>query len=165
MVSRAVETPVRASISTPVTPAVLTVQSTSTACRSGRSLKSTLTFVSGSGWHSGMSSLVRLVAMMPAMRATPSTSPFFTVPLSTAANASAFMVMMPWAMASRKVTVFSLTSTITALPEASKWVNLLSVIVIYILPCAAGLSCFLFYALSCPSRQRLSLWESWRVSA
>ncbi len=95
MVSRAVETPVRASISTPVTPAVLTVQSASTACRSGRSLKSTLTFVSGSGWQSGMSSLVRLVAMMPAMRATPSTSPFFTVPLSTAANASAFMVMMP----------------------------------------------------------------------
>ena len=112
-----------------------------------------------------MSSLVRLVAMMPAMRATPSTSPFFTVPLSTAANASAFMVMRPWAVASRKVTAFSLTSTITALPEASKWVNLLSVIVIYILPCAAGLSCFLFYALSCPSRQRLSLWESWRVSA
>ena len=59
---------VRASISTPVTPAVLTVQSASTTCRSGRSLKSTLTFVRGSGWHSGMSSLVRLVAMIPAMR-------------------------------------------------------------------------------------------------
>ena len=72
--------------------------------------------------------LVRLVAMMPAMRATPSTSPFFTVPLSTAANASAFMVMMPCATASRKVTFFSLTSTITAFPAASKWVRLFSLI-------------------------------------
>ena len=91
-------------------------------------MKSTLTFVRGSGWHSGMSSLVRLVAMMPAMRATPSTSPFFTVPLCTAAKASAFMVIMPWAVASRVVTGFALTSTITALPAASKCVRLLSFI-------------------------------------
>ena len=77
-----------------------------------------------------MSSLVRLVAMMPAMRATPSTSPFFTVPRSTAAKASAFIVMMPRATACRAVTGFSLTSTITALPAASKWVRLVSLITI-----------------------------------
>ena len=85
---------------------------------SGSRSNSICTLVSGSGWHRGISSLVRLVAMMPATRATPSTSPFFTVPLSTAAKASAFMVMMPWAVASRAVTGFSLTSTITALPAA-----------------------------------------------
>ena len=95
---QAVETPVRASISTPVTPAVLTVQSASTACRSGRSLKSTLTFVRGSGWHSGMSSLVRLVAMIPAMRATPSTSPFFHGAALHSGECLGVMVMMPWAV-------------------------------------------------------------------
>ena len=76
--------------------------------------------------------LVRLVAMMPATRATPSTSPFFTVPPSTAAKASAFMVMMPWAVASRAVTGFSLTSTITAFPAASKCVRLFSLILFHL---------------------------------
>ena len=130
MVSSAVETPVRASISTPVTPLVLTVQRASTARRSGSSSNSICTLVSGSGWHSGISSLVRLVAMIPATRATPSTSPFFTVPFCTAAKASSFMVMMPWAVASREVTGLPLTSTITALPSASKWVSLFSVVFI-----------------------------------
>ena len=44
---------------------------------------STSTLVIGSGWQSGMSSCVRLAAMMPAMRAAPSTSPFLALPLST----------------------------------------------------------------------------------
>ena len=109
-----------ASISTPVTPLVLTVQRASTARRSGSSSNSICTLVSGSGWHRGISSLVRLAAMMPAMRATPSTSPFWAVPSRTAAKAAAFIVMMPRATACRAVTGFSLTSTITALPDASK---------------------------------------------
>ena len=131
MVSSAVETPVRASISTPVTPLVFTVHRASTACRSGSRRNSMPALVRGSGWHRGISSLVRLVAMMPAMRATPSTSPFFTVPLSTAAKASAFMVIMPCAVASRAVTGFALTSTITALPAASKCVRLFSLILFF----------------------------------
>ena len=35
------------------------------------------------GWHSGINSWVRLAAMMPAMRAVPSTSPFLASPLRT----------------------------------------------------------------------------------
>ena len=46
---------------------------------------STLTCVSESGWHSGMRSLVRLAAMMPAMRAAASTSPFGALPLTISA--------------------------------------------------------------------------------
>ena len=41
------------------------------------SSKSTATRVIGSGWHSGISSAVRLAAWIAAMRATPITSPFF----------------------------------------------------------------------------------------
>ena len=41
---------------------------------------STVTFDSASGWQSGISSEVRLAAMMPAMRAVPSTSPFLALP-------------------------------------------------------------------------------------
>ena len=40
------------------------------------SAKSTVAFVMASGWQSGISSCVRFAAMMPAMRAAPSTSPF-----------------------------------------------------------------------------------------
>ena len=50
----------------------------------------------------------------------------------TAAKASAFMVMMPWAVASRAVTGFSLTSTITAFPAASKCVRLFSLILFHL---------------------------------
>ena len=59
---------------------------------------SMLTLVRGSGWHRGISSLVRLVAMMPAMRRHAQHIALFARCRSaTAAKASAFMVMMPWA--------------------------------------------------------------------
>jgi hypothetical protein len=45
---------------------------------SGR--KSIATRVNASGWHRGIRSLVFLAAMMPAMRAMPSTSPFLALP-------------------------------------------------------------------------------------
>jgi hypothetical protein len=44
--------------------------------RLGVDRPSTPTNVSGSGWHSGISSAVRLAASMPAIRATPRTSPW-----------------------------------------------------------------------------------------
>ena len=61
--------------------------------------------------------------MMPASRATPSTSPFSTPPARIAAIVSARIVTVALAVAVRSVTSLSETSTITALPSASKWVN------------------------------------------
>src|SRR3984957_6701 len=104
------EAAVRASISTPVlavvaieavmaTPLFVTVVITSIN-------------VSGSGWHMGMSSDVRLAAWIPAMRATSSGLPlgFFGSALRTAferaTNAEA--------VASRRVAGLALTSTMRA---------------------------------------------------
>ena len=68
----------------------------------------------GSGWHRGISSLVRLTAMMPATRATPSTSPFFAVPSTMARIVSALTRIFPLATAVRAVSCLSVTSTMTA---------------------------------------------------
>src|ERR1700722_10248765 len=65
-VSAATEAAVSASISTPVCPVVLTVAAISTAL--SVTSNSSDTALIGNGWHSGMSSAVRLDAMMPAMR-------------------------------------------------------------------------------------------------
>jgi len=54
---------------------------------------STATEVSGTGWQSGINSEVRFAAWIAAMRATPSTSPFFAVPVATSARVSGFMRM------------------------------------------------------------------------
>src|SRR5262245_60346915 len=78
----------------------------------------------GRGWHSGISSWVRLAAMMPATRATPITSPFAALPLSTRSSVFAAMVTRPWAMATRSVTALGDTSTMRASPRALRCVSL-----------------------------------------
>ena len=80
---------VSASISTPVRPVVRTVALISTPA-STRS-RSSVTAETGNGWHSGIRSAVRLLPMIPASRATPSTSPFFAVPASTIARVAGCM--------------------------------------------------------------------------
>src|SRR4051812_23250879 len=116
---------VSASISTPVWPWHSTVAFTSTEelflCRSN----STPTRVSEIGWARGMSSGVRLAAWMAAMRATPSTSPFFARPAATSRKVAGFIEMRPEATATRRVTAFVPTSTMCAEPRESKWVNVL----------------------------------------
>src|SRR5262249_14987438 len=68
----------------------------------------------GSGGHSGMSSGVRFAAMRRAMRATPITSPFAALPLSTRSSVFAAMTTRPSAIACRSVTAFGDTSTMRA---------------------------------------------------
>ena len=67
MVRQATETAVSASISTPVWPVTLTVACTTKPGSACSGSMSTATLVIGSGWQSGISSCVRLAAMMPAM--------------------------------------------------------------------------------------------------
>lgn len=55
---------------------VFTVQNTRITPASSSVSKSTEHFWMGRGWHMGISSEVRLTPMIPATRATPSTSPF-----------------------------------------------------------------------------------------
>src|SRR3954471_17493687 len=73
------------------------------------------------GWHSGMTSLVRLAACMPATRATASTSPLFTSRLAMAAVVSAAMKTLHRATARRCVGSFGVTSTMRARPIGSRW--------------------------------------------
>ena len=86
-------------------------------------MKSTATRVNASGWHKGMRSLVRLAAMIAAIRAMPSTSPFFALPDVMMARVSGFIRMTPLAMAMRCVSAFPPTSTMWACPPSSKWVK------------------------------------------
>ena len=79
-------TAVSASISTPVRPATFTRAVTLIPGSLASGMASTSTCVSSSGWHKGINSCVRLAAMMPAMRAAPSTSPFFALPSRTIAS-------------------------------------------------------------------------------
>ena len=65
--------------------------------------------------------------MIPATRATPRTSPFATVPAVRCSIISEPTWIAPVAMAVLCVTGLSETSTITALPFSSKWVNLFSI--------------------------------------
>ena len=85
--------------------------------------KSTATFVSSSVWQSGISSGVRLAAMMPAMRAAARTSPLGTAPSRMAASVAACMCTSPQATAVRPVAALSPTSTMLAWPWASRWVR------------------------------------------
>jgi hypothetical protein len=102
---------------------VCAVTSHSTRDEAASSVNSTLTLVSAIGWHSGIRSDVRLEAWMPAMRAMPSTSPFFAVPLRTSAKVSGSMLIDPAARAMRAVCALPPTSTMCAWPSASKWVS------------------------------------------
>ena len=109
-------TAVNASISTPVTPEVLTVAVTRTPGSAGSATRSTATLVKGNGWQSGIRSAVFLAAMMPARRATPRTSPFLARPSTMNANVSALISTSPSATAIRAVTTLPPTSTIWAWP-------------------------------------------------
>ncbi len=76
-----------------------------------------------SGWQSGISSGVRLAPMIPAVRATPSTSPLASWPARIAARVGAFIFKVARATASRTVSGFTETSTIRASPARVKWVR------------------------------------------
>jgi len=122
-VSRPIEVAVSASISTPVWP----VHSARTSQRTRLSLssmwKSALTRVRGSGWHSGISSAVRLAAWMAAMRAMPRTSPLSAEPSRIRARVAGRIRIAPAATAMRRVAGLSPTSTMWARPPASKCVR------------------------------------------
>src|SRR3954471_24825407 len=116
---------VSASISTPVWPWHSTVAFTSTEEVLLRRSNSTPTRVREMGWASGINSGVRFAAWIAAMRATPSTSPFFARPAATSRKVAGFIEMRPEATATRRVTAFVPTSTMCAEPRESKWVNVL----------------------------------------
>src|SRR5579859_443275 len=119
-VSPATAAAVSASISTPVCPTTRALVNTRTPPSTNS--KSTVTLVSGSGWHSGIRSEVFFAAMIPATRATWSASPL-AVPSRTALTVSAAMRTMHSAFASRTVAILSATSTMRAAPFSSTWVN------------------------------------------
>src|SRR5215470_375505 len=124
MVRQATETAVSASISTPVCPVTLAVARTMRPGKASSGSMSTAILESASGWQSGMSSCVFLPAMMPAMRAAPSTSPFLASPLSTRSSVAGVITTRPSAMAMRSVAGFADTSTMRASPLWPRWVSL-----------------------------------------
>ncbi len=74
-------------------------------------------WLSGRGWHMGISSDVRFAAMIPAIRATSSGSP---LGFEGSARSTLFFIRTnALASATRAVFVFSETSTIRARPRAS----------------------------------------------
>src|SRR6266478_416218 len=98
-------------------------QATDTAVSASGSM-STAILESASGWQSGMSSCVFLPAMMPAMRAAPSTSPFLASPLSTRSSVARAITTRPSATATRSVAALAETSTMRASPPLARWVSL-----------------------------------------
>ena len=96
--------------------------------------KSTVTLLSGSGWHSGISWGVALAAMMPATRLTASASPLGRSPATSSATTSGRVHSTACAVASRVVSSFPLTSTMCALPSARTWVSLSCSLIEAILP-------------------------------
>src|SRR5690606_5087059 len=123
MVRQATETAVSASISTPVLPRTRTVAETRRPGSASSGSISTATLVSSSGWQSGISSCAFLAAIMPAMRAVASTSPFLALPAWMAANVPACIRTDPSATATRSVSAFAPTSTMCASPELPIWVS------------------------------------------
>src|SRR3954447_5063367 len=121
MVSAATEAAVMASISTPVRPS--TDASASTSTPPSTTSARTSTWSSPSGWQSGISVPVCLAAWMPAIRATPRTSPLGASPAETAAAVSGLIDTNARATACRRVISFDDTSTIRAAPESSRWVR------------------------------------------
>src|SRR6266567_3084403 len=75
------------------------------------------------GWERGIRSGVFLAAAIPASRATARTSPLVILPARMAARVAGFMVTVARATAVRMVGLLPLTSTMTAWPLASKWLN------------------------------------------
>src|SRR5690349_10119071 len=84
---------------------------------------STSTLETGRGWQSGTSSWVFFAAMMPAMRAAPSTSPFLASPLRTISSVEGCITTRPSATATRSVTALADTSTMRASPLEPRWVS------------------------------------------
>src|ERR1041385_4823102 len=123
MVRHATDTAVSASISTPVWPLSLAVARTVSPGRFASGTMSSSTLVSASGWQSGINSCVFFAAMMPAMRAAPSTSPFLASPLSTRSSVFALITTRPCATATRSLAALADTSTIRASPRPLKWVS------------------------------------------
>src|SRR5262245_52190971 len=77
----------------------------------------------GSGWQSGISLWVGFAAMMPAMRAAPSTSPFLALPSSTRSSVFTVITTRPSAKSSRSVAGLADTSTMRASPPLLRWVK------------------------------------------
>src|SRR5438270_65222 len=124
MVRQATDTAVKASISTPVWPVTLTVARTIRPGSFQSGSIATATCVTGRGWQSGISSCVFFAAMMPAMRAAPSTSPFLALPLITRSSVFTAMSTRPSATATRSVADLAETSTMRASPPLARWVRL-----------------------------------------
>src|SRR5499427_7229516 len=123
MVRQPTATAVRASISTPVWPVTFTVARTTRPGNLRSGSMSTAMLETERGWQSGISSCVRFAAMMPAMRAAPSTSPFFALPASTRSRVFAAITTRPSAMASRSLGAFADTSTMRASPPRPRWLS------------------------------------------
>ena len=99
-----------ASISTPVRAVARTTTSTSTASAAKPIATSTLS--SGSGWQSGTMSLVRLAAMIAAIRAVATASPFSNSPAWMRRIVSGLAASRAEARAVRSVTGLPPTSII-----------------------------------------------------
>ena len=100
---------VKASISTPVWPLVLTSDSTRTQQRSGSSCNCTSALDIMTLWHSGIKLLVALAPMMPASCAVERTSPFLIWFFLTRSSACEPMWTVAQALARRSVTAFCMT--------------------------------------------------------
>src|SRR5258705_883601 len=112
---------VSASISTPVLSTVRTRAWMVTVERLSSRAKLTSQPVIRRGWQGGMSSGVRLAAMIPAVRATPSTSPLAVCPARIAWRVAGRIFTITCATASRAVSFFGETSTIRASPDGVRW--------------------------------------------
>src|SRR5262245_858757 len=124
MVRQPTATAVRASISTPVWPVTFTVARTTRPGNLRSGSISTAMLETERGWQSGISSCVRFAAMMPAMRAAPSTSPFLALPASTRSRVFAVITTRPPATATRSVAALADTSTMRASPRRPRWLSL-----------------------------------------
>ena len=119
---------VSASISTPVWPESLHRVRIWTEAPSSPGVSSTFTEVRFSAWQRGIRSWVLLAAIMPAIRAVASTSPFGCSPSTIIRRVSGCIRMVASARASRSVTALSVTSTIRASPLSSRCVSLLTIV-------------------------------------
>src|SRR5262244_3137175 len=118
MVRQATATAVSASISTPVGPVTLTLARTLKPGGLPSASMSTAMFETGRGWQRGINSCVRFAAMMPAMRAAPSTSPFLALPASTTSRVFTAITTRPSAMAFRSVGAFADSTQMAQLARA-----------------------------------------------
>src|SRR5881397_1870703 len=114
MVSAATAAAVSASISTPVCAVVSATARISTASPAISAVTST--FVNGNGWQSGINSLVRFAAMMPASCAVVRASPFGSSRSRRAVSPAMRTVAL--AVARRRDIAFAPTSTIRTSPVA-----------------------------------------------